>query len=440
MYSNKKIFHVTYPIFLTLVAQNIINVTDTAFLGRVSEVALGASAIGGVFYIAVYMVGFGFSQGAQILIARRNGEKNYAEVGTFFNSGLMASLALALLFFTLSKFLMPTLMDFMVSSDKVYEATIEFLDWRIYGFFFSFLNVMFRALFVGITRTRVLTISAFISAITNVILDWILIFGKFGFPELGIAGAAIASVIAEAATSLYLVIITLKQNDRQSFGILYHTKMSIRSTLKILDISIFIMFQYFISVSTWFIFFILIEKLGERPLAITNIGRSLYTLLMIPGSALSTTVSTLVSNMIGAGEKERVMQFMNRVIKLTMWVTIPITVLTLILPELFIRVYTDDPSLVLASIHTMRIVAIAIIFCSITNIIFSVVIGSGNTRTAFAIEMKALLFYVSYIFYTTMVRQSSVEVVWLSEFVYWIIIGSMGYWYLMKGDWRKKEL
>ena len=123
-----------------------------------------------------------------------------------------------------------------------------------------------------------------------------------------------------------------------------------------------------------------------------------------------------------------------------MWVTIPITVLTLILPELFIRVYTDDPSLVLASIHTMRIVAIAIIFCSITNIIFSVVIGSGNTRTAFAIEMIALLFYVSYIFYTTMVRQSSVEVVWLSEFVYWIIIGSMGYWYLLKGDWRKKEL
>jgi len=73
--SNKEIFQVTYPIFLTLIAQNIINVTDTAFLGRVGEVALGASAIGGVFYIAVYMVGFGFSQGAQILIGRRNGEK-----------------------------------------------------------------------------------------------------------------------------------------------------------------------------------------------------------------------------------------------------------------------------------------------------------------------------------------------------------------------------
>ena len=73
MTSNKNIFKVTYPIFLTLLAQNIINVTNTAFLGRVGEVELGASAIGGVFYFAIYMIGFGFSQGAQILIGRRNG-------------------------------------------------------------------------------------------------------------------------------------------------------------------------------------------------------------------------------------------------------------------------------------------------------------------------------------------------------------------------------
>ena len=97
MTSNKNIFQITYPIFLTLIAQNIINVTDTAFLGRVSEVALGASAIAGVYYFAIYVVGFGFSQGAQILTGRRNGEHNYDRIGPIFNNGLIFIILLSLL-------------------------------------------------------------------------------------------------------------------------------------------------------------------------------------------------------------------------------------------------------------------------------------------------------------------------------------------------------
>ena len=80
MYTNKEIWNVSYPIFLGLLAQNIINVTDTAFLGRVGEVELGASAMGGLFYICVFTIAFGFSIGSQILIARRNGEGRYKDV------------------------------------------------------------------------------------------------------------------------------------------------------------------------------------------------------------------------------------------------------------------------------------------------------------------------------------------------------------------------
>ena len=79
MYTNKEIWNVSYPIFLGLLAQNIINVTDTAFLGRVGEVELGASAMGGLFYICVFTIAFGFSVGSQILIARRNGELRYKD-------------------------------------------------------------------------------------------------------------------------------------------------------------------------------------------------------------------------------------------------------------------------------------------------------------------------------------------------------------------------
>ena len=77
MQNKKEIIKVSYPIFLGLLAQNIINVTDTAFLGHVGEVELGASALGGLYYICLFTLAFGFSIGAQILMARRNGEACY---------------------------------------------------------------------------------------------------------------------------------------------------------------------------------------------------------------------------------------------------------------------------------------------------------------------------------------------------------------------------
>ena len=83
--SNKRIWTIAYPIILGSIAQNIISVTDTAFLGRVGEVALVAAAIGGIFYLAIIMLGWGFGIGTQIIVARRMGENRPGEVGKAYN-------------------------------------------------------------------------------------------------------------------------------------------------------------------------------------------------------------------------------------------------------------------------------------------------------------------------------------------------------------------
>lgn len=440
MNSAKNILKISYPIILTLTAQNIINVTDTAFLGRVSEVALGASAIAGVFYFAVFMVGFGFSQGAQILIGRRNGEENFSQIGPIFNNSLIFNGLFAVLLFVITLLGMPFLMKFLVSSEHIYVATMEYLDWRIYGYFFVFLNVVFRSFYVGITDTRILTTSAIITAITNVLFDYVLIFGKFGFPELGIAGAAIASVIAEATTLGYLFLHTLIFTDIKKYGIFSSLKVDFKTLKQILSISIFIMFQFLISISTWFLFFIFIERMGERPLAITNIGRSMYILLMIPASALSTTAGTLVSNLIGAGQKDEVMKTVNKIIRIALIFVAPLMILTFIFPGLFAHIYTDDLSLVVASIPVIRTVSIAIAFFAMANVVINAVSGTGSTKIAFYMEAVTLFFYISFVYYTAIVNPQKVYIVWFSEFIYWSLIGFFGYLYLLKGNWRKKEI
>jgi len=440
MTSNKEILKITYPILLTLIAQNLINITNTAFLGRVGEVELGASAIGGVFYFAIYMVGFGFSQGAQILIGRRNGEKNYDKIGPLFNNGLVFNLVLSAIIFGISLIGVPVLMKLVVSSEPVYKASVAYLNWRIYGYFFAFAGVIFRSFYVGVTQTKVLTTSAILMAISNILFDYLLIFGNWGFPKMGIEGAGISSVIAEVVTLLYVVIYTFQKTDIQIYGLFLFKKIDFKTIWQMLELSVFIMFQYFISISTWFVFFILIEHMGERPLAISNIGRGMYILLMIPASALATTTNTLVSNIIGAGKKEEVVKLINKITLLSVAMALPLILLTFLFPELFAHIYTDDKGLIAACIPVMKIVAIANLIFAISFVVFNGISGTGNTKTAFAMELFTLTLYISFVYYTTIIRPSSIEVVWLSEFVYWITMGSLAYLYLIKGSWRKKEI
>lgn len=440
MLSAKNIFNITYPVVLTLVVQNIINVTDTAFLGRVGEVALGASAIGGVYFLAIYMLGFGFSQGAQIIIGRRNGEQNYTQIGPVFINGMVFIIALSFLFLFFSLLWNESIMRYLVSSPEIFEASLEYLDWRMWGFVFAFVNVMFRGLFVGVTNTSVLTTSALLTALTNVVLDYVLIFGKWGFPEMGIAGAALASVIAEGVTSVYLFAYSFRHHDFQKYELYKLKALNFRLIAQMLELSVFIMFQYFISVSTWFLFFIFIERMGERPLAATNIGRSLYVLLMVPGSALATTVNTLVSNLIGAGRKAEVVPFITRMMGYVLMMVVPLMFVTFLFPEVFARIYTNDAGLIEAAVPVMKVVSVAMIFCALGNIVFNGVSGTGNTKTAFLIEFGTLFFYLSYVYYTAILNPQTVAVVWMSEFVYWTLIGAIGYLYLRKGNWQKKEL
>ena len=208
MYTNKEIWNVTYPIFLGLLAQNVINVTDTAFLGHVGEVALGAAAMGGLLYICIYTVAFGFSVGSQILIARRNGEGNYRSVGPVMWQGTVFSFVMAVVLLGVMYLSAAPLVRMLITSDDIFHATYEFFTWRIWGFLFAFVNVMFRALYIGITQTKVLTMNAIVMAVINVFLDYVLVFGAWGFPEMGVRGAALASVIAEASSMLFFFIYT----------------------------------------------------------------------------------------------------------------------------------------------------------------------------------------------------------------------------------------
>ena len=205
-YSYSKISKVAIPILLSMLVEHLIGMTDTAFLGRVSEVALGASALGTVYFLIFFVLGSGFSCGAQILIARRNGEKNYSKIGQICYASGFFLLLLALVLVCFILFCSDKIMPLIISSKDVCKATIEYMNYRAYGLVFVFITALFRAFYVGIARTKIMTYSSVVMVSSNIVLNYALIFGKCGFPEMGIAGAALASAVAEGIAMICYII------------------------------------------------------------------------------------------------------------------------------------------------------------------------------------------------------------------------------------------
>lgn len=440
MYTNKEIWRVTYPIFLGLLAQNVINVTDTAFLGRVGEVALGAAAMGGLLYICVYTIAFGFSVGSQILIARRNGEGNYRAVGPIMWQGTAFSFGMAVCLLILMYFSAAPLIRLLITSDSIYGATYEFFTWRIWGFLFAFVNVMFRGLYIGITRTKVLTMNAVVMALVNVVLDYALVFGELGLPEMGVRGAALASVIAEASSLLFFLLYTYYKVDLKKYGLNRFGQFGLSMVLRILRISCFTMVQYFLAMAIWFVFFMALERLGQRQLAVANIVRSVYVVLLIPVQALSTTANTLVSNLIGAGGSSGVVTLLHKISRMSFLIMVVCVGLCVAFPGSILSVYTNEEALLVESVSALYVVCGAMLIASLANVYFNGISGTGNTQAALVLEVFVQVFYALYIIVVGMVIQAPVDVCFTTEVIYYVLMLGSSLIYLKKAKWQNKKI
>jgi putative MATE family efflux protein len=439
-HSFRDIWKIAGPIMLSLLAQNIVGVTDTAFLGRVGEVELGASAIGGVFYLIIYMVVFGFTTGVQILIARRSGEKNHTSIGRIFDNSFYFVGFISLLFTAVIFFLGPLFLRMILSSEAIFQASSEYLKYRVLGLFFASSALLFRSFYTGISFTKYLSISAGIMAVLNIILDYAMIFGHWGFPEMGIRGAAIASSISEACALLFFVWVTWGNKRLAMYNLFALVKPDFAIIRKILDTSVFVMMQFILSFGSWFVFFMMIEKMGERSLAVSNIIRSVYIFLMIPGWAFGSVTSTLVSEALGEGKPESVIPIIFRIVKYSFISLSAVILVALVFPRLAISVYTSNQDLAQATLPSFYIILGALAVFSVTSIFFNGLLGTANTKTSLLIEAITLSAYLGFTWLSAVHLKLAIEWVWLAEYVYFILIGALSLWYLTKGDWRTKRI
>ena len=390
------------------------------------------------------MLGFGFSIGVQIIIGRRNGEAfekgtGFGAIGRVFWQGVWFLLALALVTMVLSYILSPPLLRGLLKSENIYQASVVYVYWRIPGLLFAFMTALFRAFYVGIKETQSLTWNSVVLVGSNIFLDWVLIFGHLGVPEMGIKGAALASTIAEGISFLFFVIWALFTADKK-YGLQKMVKPLWKELKQLFSTASWVMVEYVLNVSVWLLFFLFIEHLGEEELAVANIVRSISEVPFVFSAAFASTAATLVSNIIGEGHPEGVTQVIRRALILCAVTMLPLLAFFALCPHLIIGLFTDIPSLVDASVHTLWVMCACFALTLPWNVYLQSVAGTGDTRVCLRFDVVALAIYAVYCIVIIGIRQSSIAVCWTADGVYSLCIWIQCILYIRRKKWCNKTI
>lgn len=436
-YTYKEILFINIPIMMSILVEQLINITDAIFLGHVGKIELGASAIAAMYYLILYMTGFGFSIGLQIIIARYNGEQKYKNTGKAFFQGLWLFLLMALLFFIATKAISPYILSLFISSDEIYYAVLEYLKYRIYGLFFIFPALAFRSFFIGTIKTSMFTTNALLMISVNVAMNWILIFGKLGFPALGIGGAAIASSMSEFVSLLLFVLYAIFRLDKQKYGFAPCFKWEIIQ--KIIRLSTWSTLHAFISIAPWLLFFISIEHLGENQLAIANIMRSISSVFFIIANSFSTTTASLVSNLIGASQPKRVLQLCRKIINLGYVIGIPLVIIALFSYYTVVGIYTKDNELISIAFPPYVVMLLNYLFSLPSYVMLNAVSGTGATKRAFIFQTITIVLYLLYLYWLNTLNGIPLAIYWTVEYLFVISLLIMSFTYMIKWQKRNRE-
>jgi MATE family multidrug resistance protein len=438
--SYRQILKIVLPISLALLVPNFNFIINNIFLGHLSEQALATASITGVYYLIFSSIGFGLNNGMQMLIARRAGENRPEEIGNIFNQGVQLALLLAIVSITITYTLASAILNTAVHDRQTYQQAVSFLHIRIWGLPFLYIYQMRNALLIGINQSKYLVSGTLAEAVANVFFDYALIFGKFGFPAMGFNGAAYASVIAEAiGMTVIFLVISAKGISRQ-YALFKKLVWDNATVRLILNISGPLIFQFTISIISWWFFYLLIEHHGRTSLAVSNTMRNVFGFFGICIWAFAATTSTMVSNLIGQGKKDQVLPVIKRIIRMNAGFMLLVCLLLNLFPTTILSIYGQSEAFVAAAVPVLRLVACTMVLMAVAVVWLNAVTGTGNSTMTFRIEVAATVVYCIYVYLVLEVYRLSILWGWMSEVLYWVVLLVLSVRYIRSGRWKKLAL
>jgi MATE family multidrug resistance protein len=438
--SNRQIMKIALPISLAILVPQLNFITNNIFLGHYSQQALAAGGLAGVYHLIFAMVGYGLNSGLQTLISRRAGENRPNEIGRIFSQGVFVSLMIAAVGIILTWTIAPVIFRSVIEDPVTAENAIGFMKIRVWGLPFLYIYQMRNALLVGTNNSRYLVMGTLAETIANIVFDYLLIFGNFGFPRMGLNGAAVASIIAEFTGMFVIFLVIYYKGISKQFSLFSYFKWDKFYASQILSISLPLIFQLAISIISWEFFYILVEHHGQQALAISQVMRNVFGIAGCFTWAFAATSSSMVSNIIGQDRKEEVPFLIMKIVKLSFMFSVLLALLINIFPRTLLSVFGQDDSFIEAAIPVVRVVSSALLLMSFGVVWLNAVTGTGNSRYTFLIELVTIILYCVYVYVVLEVLQLSIVYGWMSEWLYWLSLFFFSWLYIRSGKWKKKVI
>lgn len=441
-FSYRKILVITAPLMLGTFVQSIVTFTDAIFVSQLGEVVIGAFGNGSLLYISLFMLCRGLADGLQIAVAKKHGaQENESIGGLLFNAQiyqlLMTGLLFAILFITGEAIIIA-----LSESTDIAAAMIDFVRVRAWGLFFAAQHIVLVGFFIGLGRTNIILVSALLIACCNIFLDYLFINGNLGMPALGIQGAPLASSISECVGFIFLLIYLIKTPSYKKFSYSkLKAKLNLKRHLDLIRLSFPLMLEGVLSLSTWLVFFTLIEHKGTAALEAANNIKYMYFLAFVPLFGFAASTKTIISNLVGQGKSLEIPLIQRRIMFLSVVFIILFFHGALLYPEALIKMVdhnpTVDPIVMDNSVYILKFVSGSIFIYALAVVYFNTVAGLGETQAIFLIELAAILLYLAGCYYFIYLWDWDIKHVWWVEYIYFCSLGLFSLLYLLY--YRKKK-
>jgi Na+-driven multidrug efflux pump len=337
---------------------------------------------------------------------------------------LYFELALAVGLFLFMTFGTYWLFAALVDSNDIFYRSLEYMDTRKYGVFASYVGVAFVALYTGIARPNFVVVVTVVLAVVNIVLNRVLIFGGYGFPEMGIAGAGLASTIAEYVSTFIFIIYVLLDRKNRIYKLFRLPPWDTAIIRQIVRMSVPIVAMSVVGLGSSFIFFGLIENFGEQALAEANLVRIAYLVLAIPCWGFSSGTNTIISYFMGKGRRAAVIPLLWKTTYLCLGVTVAMALPLILFPNKVLYPLLGDERtyLINAAYPTMLVLFGILIVFTFGSIFFNGLIGTGETTKAMRIQMLSSVGYMGLIFLVVNSSWGSLPLAWGMEIIYWAVI------------------
>lgn len=375
----RRIFGLALPIIGGMVSQNVLNLVDTAMVGRLGEEALAAVGIAGFANFMAIAFITGMSAGVQATAARRKGEGRESEMAEPLNGGLLLALSMSLPWMSLLYWLVPDLFPYLSDDPAVVAEGVPYLRARLLGMAAVGMNYAFRGYWNGVDLSRLYLMTLVVMHVCNIFLNWVLIFGHLGLPAYGATGAGMGTMISTwIGTAVY---VGLAFNKARHAGFL-RSLPAAAELRTMLRLSVPAGAQQFVMACGYTAFFRIVGAVGTTELAAANVVMNIMLVAILPGLGFGIAAASLVGQALGRGDRADAQRWGWDVVKVSVGVMLVLGLPMLVIPELVLQPFLTEAHTVAVAKPALQVVGATIFLDGVGMVLMMALQGAGDTRTS----------------------------------------------------------